>query len=212
MWDDWNLRADRHKRTFDHPVRYDFADISQNNQKTGQVHWDNFQWARAYIADRPRPLNAVKTYGADGGQFYDSQEGVERWWRHVIGGAASSRFHRPPTGLGLSKRAKASVKAARLLEAVTPFWEMEPAQELLSEREENDAYLARKAGETYALYFTKGGGVSIDLSEMPGKARLRWLNVSTGEWIGEASVEAGKTTPIKAPSDSGWVAVFTSAK
>ncbi len=212
MWDDWDLRADRHKRTFDHPDRYDFADISQNNQKTGQTHWDNFQWALAYTADHPRPLNAVKTYGADGGKFYDSQEGVERWWRHVMGGAASSRFHRPPTGLGLSERAKASVKAARLLEAVTPFWEMEPAQELLSEREENEAYLARKAGETYALYFTKGGRVSIDLSEMSGKARLRWLNVSTGEWDGEASVEAGRSTAIEAPSDSGWVAVLTPVK
>ena len=127
-------------------------------------------------------MNAVKTYGADGGKFYDSQEGVERWWRHVIGGAASSRFHRPPTGMGLAERAKASIMAARQLEAVTPFWELEPAQELLSEREENEAYLARKAGETYALYFTKGGSVMLDMSEMDGKTRLRWLNVSTGEW------------------------------
>jgi hypothetical protein len=64
MWDDWDLKAERHARTLDHPERYDFADVSQNNQKKGQEHWDNFQWVRQHIADSPRPLNTVKTYGA----------------------------------------------------------------------------------------------------------------------------------------------------
>ena len=44
MWDNWNLTTDHHKRTFDHLERYAFCDVSQNNQKKGQVHWDNFQW------------------------------------------------------------------------------------------------------------------------------------------------------------------------
>ncbi len=67
MWDDWDLTAERHRRTLDHPERYDFADVSQNNQKMGQVHWDNFQWVRQRVAKHPRPLNTVKTYGADEG-------------------------------------------------------------------------------------------------------------------------------------------------
>ena len=213
MWDDWNLPADRHKRTLDHPERYDFADISQNNQKAGQTHWDNFQWARAYVSGSPRPLNAVKTYGADGGRFYDTQEGVERWWRHVIGGAAASRFHRPPTGIGLSDVAKASILAARKLEAVCPFWELEPAQELLSERGENEAYLAKRGadsegGAVFALYFTKGGRAAVDLSEISGRARLRWLDIAAGEWAGEAEIDAAGAALIEAPSGSGWVAAI----
>ncbi|MBT3268445.1 hypothetical protein HN371_14915 [Candidatus Poribacteria bacterium] len=209
MWDDWDLKAERHARTLDHPERYDFADVSQNNQKAGQEHWDNFQWTRAHIADSPRPLNTVKTYGADGGRFYDSQEGVERWWRHVIGGAASARFHRPPTGLGLSDRAKASIVAARKVEAVVPFWDLEAANERLSDREENEAYLAAKAGEVYVLYFTKGGSVTVDLADAPAALRLRWVDISSGEWAAESTVTGGSAVIIEAPDDRGHVAVIT---
>jgi hypothetical protein len=38
MWDAWDLTTEEHKRTFDHPERYAFCDVSQNNQKKGQVH------------------------------------------------------------------------------------------------------------------------------------------------------------------------------
>lgn len=67
MWDNWNLKSEHHKRTFNHPERYSFCDVSQNNQQKGQGHWDNFQWVRNCISTQPRPLNTVKTYGADGG-------------------------------------------------------------------------------------------------------------------------------------------------
>jgi len=33
MWDNWDLKTDQHKRTLDHPERYLFCDVSQNNQK-----------------------------------------------------------------------------------------------------------------------------------------------------------------------------------
>ena len=55
MWDAWDLKSEEHKRTLDHPERYDFADVSQNNQKKGQEHWDNFQWVYNRIAKQPRP-------------------------------------------------------------------------------------------------------------------------------------------------------------
>jgi hypothetical protein len=209
MWDAWDIKADEHRRTMDHPERYDFADISQNNQKTGQEHWDNLQWALAYVADRPWPLNTVKTYGADGGRFHDSQEGVERLWRHVIGGAASARFHRPPAGLGRSDQAKASIRAARKLESVVPFWELTANNELLSDREENEAYLAAKAGEAYVVYFTKGGQVTVDLSDAPAALRLRWLDVTSGEWGSETPAAGGGPLAIEAPDERGWVAVIT---
>jgi hypothetical protein len=67
MWDHWDLKTEQHKRTFDHPERYVFCDVSQNNQQKGQVHWDNFQWVRNYLESSPRPLNTVKTYGSDTG-------------------------------------------------------------------------------------------------------------------------------------------------
>ena len=64
MWDAWDLKAEEHRRTFDHPERYGFVDISQNNHQKGETHWRNFQWARERLSRQPRPINTVKTYGA----------------------------------------------------------------------------------------------------------------------------------------------------
>ncbi|MEQ9379566.1 MAG: hypothetical protein RJP95_01795, partial [Pirellulales bacterium] len=75
MWDDWDLTAERHKRTFDHPELYDFVDVSQNNHNKGQKHWDNFLYVRRYLAGQPRPMNTTKTYGATGNKFgHDDQD------------------------------------------------------------------------------------------------------------------------------------------
>ncbi len=54
MWDDWNLQGPHHRRTLDHPERYGFVDVSQNNHNRGQKHWDNFQWVCSRIAAHPR--------------------------------------------------------------------------------------------------------------------------------------------------------------
>ena len=47
-----------------------------------------------------------------------NQDGLERWWRHVIGEAAGARFHPPDAGIGLGEPAAASLKAARKLESI----------------------------------------------------------------------------------------------
>ncbi len=208
MWDDWDLKATRHKRTFDHPDHYTFCDVSQNNQKKGQEHWDNFQWALRYTAKHPRPLNTVKTYGADGGRHGNTRDGIERWWRHVIGGAATARFHRPASGQGLSELSIASVKAGRKLEAIMKPWDIEPANKLLTDRGENEAYLACKPGKAYALYFTNGGEVGLDLRKARGSYLLRWIDLKTGEWRGEHSITGEKIVTIKAPGKGHWVAVI----
>jgi len=208
MWDDWNLRADHHRRTLDHPQRYGFADVSQNNHQKGQRHWDNFQWVRRYLAKRPRPINTVKTYGADGGKFGHSTDGVERFWRHVIGGAASARFHRPDAGLGLSNPAAASLQAARKLETLVKPWDVAPANELLGDRGENEAYLAAAPGRAYALYFTNGGDVQLDLGGYAGPFQLRWIELATGQWAGESTLAGDAKTRLAAPGAGGWVAAI----
>jgi hypothetical protein len=208
MWDGWDLKTASHRRTLDHPERYGFADVSQNNQKKGQTHWDNFQWARKHIAKRPRPLNTVKTYGADGGRHGNTRDGVERWWRHVIGGAASARFHRPESGLGLSKLAIASIRAARNLESRIKLWDVEPANALLADRSDNEAFLAARPGQAYALYFTEGGSVRLDLRKCPGKYDLRWIDITTGQWAQQSSLTGGRWTSIDAPGKAAWIAVI----
>jgi hypothetical protein len=210
MWDDWDLEGPHHRRTLDHPERYDFIDVSQNNHQKGQRHWDNFEWVRRHIARKPRPINTVKTYGADGGRFGTTRDGVERFWRHVIGGAASARFHRPPSGLGLSKPAVASLRAARKLESLVKMWDVEPANDLLTDRSDNEAYLAARPGKAYALYVTDGGKVGLKLPK--GRYTLRWISVTSGEWGKRAELSGGTTVSLAAPGKGGWVAAVVKGK
>ncbi|MEX2115172.1 MAG: hypothetical protein WD845_18405 [Pirellulales bacterium] len=209
MWDDWNLQGPHHRRTLDHPERYAFVDVSQNNHNNGQKHWDNFQWVRRRIAEHPRPVNTVKTYGADGGRFGNSKDGVERFWRHVIGGAAAARFHRPDSGLGLGQPAIASLAAARKMESLVQPWNCEPALELLRDREPNEAYATARPGHEYALYFPAAGSVGLNLTDAPGTFTVRWIHIADGAW-GEMRRESGGTTlRLEAPGNDGWLAVVT---
>lgn len=208
MWDNWDIKEDTHKRTYDHPERYPFIDVSQNNQKKGQVHWDNFQWVRNYISARPRPINTVKTYGADGGRYGTTRDGLDRWWRHVIGGAAAARFHRPDTGLGLSEPAVAAVRSARKLESLVKMWELKPANDLLSAREEDECYVAAKPGKVYAMYFPAGGNVGLDLRQEKGRFTIHWIDTQTGEWAEKMKLKGGETVTIAAPNEQAWVAAI----
>jgi len=207
MWDDWNLQGRQHRQTLDHPELYDFVDVSQNNHQKGQRHWDNFLWVRSHLKLRPRPINTVKTYGADGNKFgHSNQDGVERWWRHLIGGAAAVRFHRPDSGLGFSDVAEASIRAARKVESLVPLWTVDPANDLLRDREENEAYLAARRGEAYVLYFTDGGSVELNLSGQSGALQLRWVEIGSGGWGKTDRVKAGGWVRILAPAKGHWVA------
>jgi hypothetical protein len=208
MWDDWNLRGPQHRQTFDHSELYDFVDVSQNNHQKGQVHWDNFQWVRGYLAGHPRPVNTVKTYGAEGNKFgHTDRDGVERWWRHLVGGAAAVRFHRPDSGLGLSPLAQGCIRAARKVESRVPWWSVEPAQGLLRGREENEAYVAARPGQAYVVYFTDGGSVELDLSGLAGRWPVRWVEIGSGEWGEQGVLEGGVWATLSAPGRGHWVAV-----
>jgi hypothetical protein len=210
MWDAHDLTHEQHRRTFDHPDRYPFVDVSQNNHQKGQTHWDNFQWVRERLSSRPRPINTVKTYGADTGRYGNDADGLERWWRHLIGGAASVRFHRPASGLGLSEKSRASVRAARKLESIVRLWDVEPANHLLSDRAEDAAYVAAKPGEQYALYFPRGGSVGLRLPGLDGTYRVRWIDVETGDWGETADVGAGRSPSLQltTPGPGMWAAAI----
>jgi hypothetical protein len=211
MWDDWDITSDMHRRTFDHPERYAFVDVSQNNHQSGQTHWDRFQQTRSLLAARPRPMNTVKTYGADTGRFGSTREGLERWWRHLIGGAAAVRFHRPDSGLGLSDEAKASIRAARKLESVLRLWDAVPANNLLADRAPNEAYATLVPGKAVAVYFPSGGSVRVQTAALPKGSELRWINVQTGEWGPRQRVAGNGSLELKAPDAGAWVATVRGA-
>ncbi len=210
MWDAWDLTSEEHRRTLDHPERYAFADISQNNHNTGQKHWDNLQWVRMYTAEKLRPLNQVKIYGADTGRYGTDRDGIERFWRGIIGGGASVRFHRPTSGLGLGESARACIRSARMFLAEFDIFSAVPDAEsrLLSGRSDDEAYLTAVPGERYALYFPEGGSVRLDLRDAGGDFSVKWLDIRSSRWHDAPKVRGGGFAALDAPGNGHWAVVI----
>jgi len=207
MWDAWDIKAEQHQRTLDHPERYDFVDLSQNNHNKGRQHWENAVWARRYLAGAPRPINTVKTYGADGNRFgHTDQDGLERFFRHVLAGFASARFHRPDSGLGLNPKARAAIDTVRRLETLVELWDLSPAPEPLDAGAGREAYMAESASGRRVLYFPRGGAVSPAVR--PGPHVVRWVGLETAG-IPAAQLKAGGPSGhLAAPSEAHWFAVL----
>lgn len=215
MWDHWDVTADTHKRTLDHPNRYDFIDISQNSQIPGYANWANAQYVFDYIKTNPRPINSTKIYGSETARDHWKERGITEahalasFCRNLVGGFASSRFHRPPSGLGLSGPSMGSIQAIREIESLIKFWEVRPRMDLLLENDRNEAYLTAREGENYLVYFTDGGQVKLNLSGEKGRYVLRWIKATRGEWERRKVVKAGSQLELRAPGKEGWFAVLT---
>lgn len=223
MFDD-AFRAEKAEHTrliFNDAKHYMFADISQvNSRNYDEAHWDSLQWLLTQVNKHPRPSNHTKIYGSGYYTFGTGgpEDGVERFWRNILGGSAAARFHRPDAGNGLNDYAKASIKAARLLERRIKFWDITPQMNLLSNRATNEAYLAVKPGESYALYFTNGGSIGLDLSAASGAFNVTWISVSMGIEVQSSqtggyrpmkkTIQGGKFVTLSAPYKGGWVAAL----
>ncbi len=209
MWDPWDLGHPMHAATVDHPQTYGFVEVSQNNHESGRVHYDRLLGVRERTAGRPRPLNNVKVYGADGGRFGDARDGVERFWRNVFAGCAATRFHRPPAGIGLSRTAQRVIRAAREVTDAIEVTRCEPRPDLLGGHGENGAYCLAEPGRCYAVYFPDGGAASLDVGPDAGTLELRWHDVAAGgAWV-EASCLVGEgAAALCCPGKGHWVAVL----
>ncbi len=204
MWDAWDLANPQHKATFDHPELYSFVDISQNNHQKGQAHWDNAQKQRARIADHVRPLNCTKIYGADTGRFGNDRDAMERFWRNILGGLASSRFHRPDSGLGLGDKAQANIRSMRMLTGQMSVFTCRPHNDLLSDRADNEAYCLANPETEYAVYFPDGGKVTLDIGAMNGPMAIQWLDIMQSKWSEPEETEATGRLTLECPSQGYW--------
>lgn len=210
MWDPWNLKDEKHRETLDYPELYAFVEISQNTHNFDQEHWDQLQWVLDYTSRTPRPLNQVKIYGADTGPYGSDNDGLERFWRGIIGGSAGVRFHRPTSGLGLNEVAQASLRSAKLLQADFDIFRAVPDSEskLLLERSPDEAYLAYIPTMQYAVYFTNGGSVQLDMTTVPGNFQLKWLDIGNSAWQTASNVTGNTLVTLEAPGPGHWVALL----
>lgn len=213
MWDAHNLLADEHKATFDHPELYDFVDLSQNNHQVGLTHWQNPQQIRQQLLDsgQIRPMNSVKIYGANTGRYGTTRDAQERFWRNIFGGFASSRFHRPPSGLGLNTIAQAHISAMRQVTDAMDIFRCEPHLDLLGERSANEAYCLANPGIEYAVFFPDGGHVLLDVSAAGDRPlTARWMDIRQHAWMADAQVATPVDDHLRltTPREEGyWAAV-----
>ncbi len=213
MFDDFwrGEESENIELVYNTPDIYDFIDISQvNSRNFGQTHWDRLRWLHERGQEHPRPLNNTKIYGGNESSWGSgtNNDGIERMLRHVLGGSAAVRHHRPPSGCGLNAKAQASIKAIRKMETLIKAWELSPANHRLTNRDENEAYLA-VAETSLMVYFTNGGAVDVILPDKKSNATLTWISVTTGDWGSTAKVNVDNSLPLTAPSDGGWLAILS---
>jgi len=207
MWDPWDLNHLAHRESFDHPETYQFVEMSQNNHNKGDEHWTNglYQIERLRKNGYLRPLTNIKIYGSDDGQHGgNDQDGIEKFSRNILMGASSARFHRPTSGLGLSKKAQNAIQSWRAIIQKVDFFELSPNNELLNERAAAEAYCRAKEGETYLTYFPNGGTVSIAVE---GKVELQWINIDEAKWETIYFNKVNSSLELECPSSSNWVAI-----
>jgi hypothetical protein len=203
MWDNWNVASAMHKRTIDHPELYDFIDLSQNSHTVGHRNWINARSVFNYISSNPRPVNSTKIYGRDKGKWNDrgitTKHAIHTFCRNIMEGFASSRFHRPYEGLGLSDPALYCIKTIREIERKVKFWELNEIQDLSMDGE-NEAYLRTNDGEKYIVYLPEGGKVTFNLKIESGNYALKWISTDDAIWTGEISVHAGDMVELDSNS------------
>ncbi len=187
---------------------YTFADVSQNNQDAlgpvGKKHWENLVFWRKMIAmqdEGPMPVNNEKVYGRGVGENTAAgteKEAVERFWRNVFGGAASTRFHRPAIraggawgwGIGLSERAEQTLRAVNMFLDEFDLFNAEPYENCETVGNSVDSYCLANLGKQYAVYFPGGRAtVHLDPWVYANRVAIKWLDVASLTWSEEEIVE-----------------------
>lgn len=115
--------------------------------------------------------------------------------------------------------------ARKFMEEQLPFWEMEPADELIEDTvpHPGGAHVLAKRGQIYAVYLPRAAGAAMptgfNLKEAPGPFTRRWYNPRTGAFVGTAeTVTGGQRVPVGDPPGArserfdDWVLLFVRAK
>ncbi len=185
------------------------------DDRTGLFDLDRFDFANYDVYEMGgwgrnpfNPKNNVKVYGGQrhGGGL---EEGTHKFWRNILGGCASSRFHRqgPSPGVygaGLGELAQKNIRSLRMLTDAMNVFVCEPLNNLLGDRQPNEAYCLAEPGRQYAVYFPDGGAVKLDISAAEAKLQVRWLDISRSAWQDPQTVDGGGTLELRTPGEGSW--------
>ncbi len=105
--------------------------------------------------------------------------------------------------------------ARRFMQQALTFWEMEPADDLLSGESQDfgGGEVFYEPGQAIAVYYPKAANTgTLDLSELAQHKRQRWFNPRTGEFEGPATEATGGGPYSPGPPPSGlakdWVLII----
>lgn len=85
------------------------------------------------------------------------------------------------------------------------FWDMSPHNELT-----NKGKVLAKPGVEYVIYFTKGGSVTVDLSDVTGSFKVEWYNPRTGDFSSPITTMGGGSPTFTSPDSNDWVLYINS--
>ena len=197
MWDPWDLDHISHRESFDRPETYSFVEISQNNNQ-----WTNGlrQIEKLSKAGNLRPVNNVKTYGSDQGRHGGGTDnGIQSFIRSTLFGSAAVRFHRPASGLGLGDTAQAVIRGMRMATDRIDFFNARPHNDLLGDREENEAYCRAVPRKESLVYFPGAGEVTLDLGAAGQGLVVNRLEILEDEWTEEEAETSNGIITLRSP-------------
>ena len=124
------------------------------------------------------------------------EEDRRAWWSAYLGGGVWEAHVLPPYDRPMSawERVWTELGGTRAFMESLPFWEMEPANDVV---QSGKAFCLAKRGEVYALYLPEGGEIEVDLPA--GQEFYGRLVESGPRSIGQ--VYAGITNPRR-PADA----------
>ncbi|MCD6510495.1 MAG: hypothetical protein J7L11_08940 [Thermoprotei archaeon] len=212
MWDPWDLTHELHSVTYKHPELFTYTEVSQNNWQRGRTHYERLLWFREIIKKHngPRPMNNVKIYGAPMPRQPAIPElNLDRFWKCIFAGCASARFHRPPTGIGLSEEAQKAIRASRVFTSSFDIFHCEPRPDLVKNLG-CEVYCLARPSEVYALYFPRGGKTELKVEGYSGGLKVRWFNPERATFTAQETLQATKDiVEIRAPSERTWLVIIS---
>lgn len=128
------------------------------------------------------------------------------WWSVYIGGGVWETHVRQPYDRPLSawEPAWTQLGGARAFMESLPFWEMEPANDIVKS---GKAFCLAKGGEVYAVYLPEGGRITLDLPA-DREFLVEWWSPTQGRSgkFAHSSRISGGHSVLASPGDGDWAA------
>ena len=134
------------------------------------------------------------------------EEDRRAWWSAYLGGGVWEAHVLPPYDRPMSawERIWTELGGTRAFMESLPFWEMEPANEIIKE---GQAFCLARRGEVYALYLPAGGEVIVNVP-VGRDCAVSWWNPTQGRdgrFTQESRLSGGQQT-LTAPATGDWAA------